>query len=126
VSIDRLDAETRYAREPSHELTAERVFERQWALTLLARVLERLEAESGKTALFGRLRPALQGEDLAESYAAIGGELRMSDGAVRVAAHRLRARYRELLRDEVGRTTEDPKSVSEEIAELMAALALHD
>jgi DNA-directed RNA polymerase specialized sigma24 family protein len=126
VSVDRLDAESRYTREPSHELTAERLFERQWALTLLGRVLERLEAEAGKTALFARLRPALQGEDLAASYAAIGAELGMSDGAVRVAAHRLRARYRELLREEVGRTTDERESVSDEIAQLMAALAMHD
>ena len=68
MSINRLDAESRYDREPAHELTAERLFERQWALTLLGRVLERLEAESvqaGKAALFARLRPVLQGDDLA-------------------------------------------------------------
>ena len=64
VPIDRLDAESRYDREPAHELTAERLFERQWALTLLGRVLERLEAEmgqAGKARLFARLRPALTG-----------------------------------------------------------------
>ena len=125
VSIDRFDAESRYDREPAHGLTAERVFERQWALTLLDRVLERLEAEmgqAGKASLFARLRPALQGDALAPSYAEIGVELGMSDGAVRVAAHRLRARYRELVREEVGRTTDDPAAVDEEIGELMAAL----
>jgi RNA polymerase sigma factor (sigma-70 family) len=126
VSIDRLEAESRYAREPSHELTAERVFERQWALTLLGRVLERLEAESGKgekATLFVCLRPALQGEDLGCSYGAIGAELGMSEGAVRVAAHRLRARYRDLLREEVGRTTDVPTDINSEIADLLAAVA---
>jgi RNA polymerase sigma factor (sigma-70 family) len=128
VSINRLDAESRYAREPAHELTAERLFERQWALTVLSRVLERLEDEAvqaGKWTLFGRLRPVLQGDELAPSYAAIGAELGMSDGAVRVAAHRLRARYRELLREEVGRTTDEPTAIDSEIADLLATLASH-
>jgi RNA polymerase sigma factor (sigma-70 family) len=121
VSFNRLDAESRYDREPSHELTAERLFERQWALTVLRRALERLEDESaraGKAVLFARLRPVLQGDSLAPTYLAIGAELGLSDGAARVAAHRLRARYRELLREEVGRTTDEPT----EIADLMAAL----
>jgi RNA polymerase sigma-70 factor (ECF subfamily) len=126
VSLDRCDAEGRYAREPAHELTPDRLFERQWALTLLGRVLERLEAEAvqaGKGDLFERLRPALQGDSLAPSARAIGDELGMSEGAVRTAGHRLRARYRELLREEVGRTTEDPAAVDEEIGALLAALA---
>ena len=128
VSINRLDAESRYDREPAHELTAERLFERQWALTVLSRVLERFEVEAvqaGKWTLFARLRPALQGDELAPSYAAIGAELGMSDGAVRVAAHRLRARYRELLREEVGRTTDEPTAIDSEIADLLATLASH-
>jgi len=127
VSIDRVDAEGRYIREPAHDLTAERLFEKQWALMLLERVLSRLEAESaqaGKAELFTRLRPALQGDGLAPSHAAIGAELEMSEGAVRVAAHRLRARYRELLREEVGRTTADPADVEQEITGLLAALAV--
>lgn len=126
VSINQLDAESRYEREPAHELTAERLFERQWALTLLGRVLEKLEAElvqAGKGRLFESLRPVLQGESLVESYSAIGAELEMSSGAVRTAAHRLRGRYRELLRAEVGRTTDDPVAIDSEIADLLAALA---
>jgi RNA polymerase sigma factor (sigma-70 family) len=128
VSINRLEAENRYDREPYHDLTAERLFERQWALTVLSRVLERLENESaraGHEVLFARLRPVLQGDNLAPSYAAIGAELGMSDGAVRVAAHRLRTRYRELLREEVGRTTDDPTAIDSEIADLLATLASH-
>jgi RNA polymerase sigma-70 factor (ECF subfamily) len=126
VPIDRLDAEDRYGREPAHEITAEREFERQWALTLLDRVLRRLEdesARSGKTALFDRLRPALQGDQLAPSYRDVATALGMSEGAVRVAAHRLRARYRELLREEVGRTTDHPGGIDDEITDLLAALA---
>jgi RNA polymerase sigma factor (sigma-70 family) len=128
VSINRLDAESRYDREPAQELTAERLFERRWALTVLSRVLGRLEDEAvlaGKGVLFARLSPVLQGDKLAPSYAAIGAELAMSDGAVRVAAHRLRARYRELLREEVGRTTDDQTAIDSEIGDLLAALASH-
>ena len=95
---------------------------------MLGRVLERLEAESiaaGKAILFARLRPwFLQGDNLAPlAYAMIGVELGISDGAVRVAAHRLRSRYRELLREEVGRTTDDASSIDSEIGDLLAALA---
>jgi DNA-directed RNA polymerase specialized sigma24 family protein len=126
MSIDRLDAESRYGREPAHEMTAERLFERQWALTLLDRVLKRLEAEStesGKSSLFNHLRPALQGDQLVTSYRIIAVELGMTEGAVRVAAHRLRARYRQLLREEVGRTTDDLSGIDEEIASLLAAVS---
>ena len=126
VPIDELEAEGRYGREPAHELTAERLFARQWALVLLERVLDQLGAESaraGKAAVFEALRPALQGDALAPSYRAIGATLGLEESAVRVAAHRLRARYRELLREEVARTTGDPADVDEEIAELRAAVA---
>jgi RNA polymerase sigma factor (sigma-70 family) len=127
VSIDRLEAESRYGREPSHDLTPERLYEREWALALLRRVLDRLEAESiqdGKAELFARLRPALQGDGLAPSYRAIGEELGMKEGAVRGAAHRIRQRYRALLREEVGRTIDDPDAADEEIGELAVALAV--
>jgi DNA-directed RNA polymerase specialized sigma24 family protein len=126
VSIDRRDAEGRYDREPLHQMTPERLFEREWALALLARVLDRLEAESvqsGNGIFFERIRPALQNDGLAPSYRAIAEELGMSAEAVRGAARRVRLRYRELLREEVGRTTDDPEAVDEEIGELLVALA---
>jgi RNA polymerase sigma-70 factor (ECF subfamily) len=126
VSIDRLDAEDRYGREPSHERTAERLYEEQWALALLARVLQRLESEcqqEGKHELFHWLKPALQRDGLAPNYLVIGGELCMTENAVRGAARRIRLRYRELLREEVARTTADPDDVDEEIGELMIALS---
>jgi RNA polymerase sigma-70 factor (ECF subfamily) len=126
ISIDRLDAEDRYAREPSHKRTPERLYEREWALALLARVLERLEAEcqqQGKEELFRWLKPALQGDGLAPNYLVIGGELCMTENAVRGAARRLRLRYRELLHEEVARTTADPDDVDEEIGELMIAMS---
>jgi RNA polymerase sigma-70 factor (ECF subfamily) len=126
VPVDRLDAEGRYGREPAHRLTPERLFERQWALALLGRVLGRLEAEwaaAGKAELFARLRPGLQGDGSAPPYRTIAAALGMSEGALRVSAHRLRARYRELLREEVARTTDDPAAIDAEIGDLLAALA---
>jgi DNA-directed RNA polymerase specialized sigma24 family protein len=125
VSIDLQDAEGRFINEPAHDLTAERLFERRWAILLLEHVLARLESEasgSGKSALLARLRPMLEGADLDESYKEIAETLQMSEGAVKVAAHRFRGRYRQLLREEVARTVADPAEVDAEIADLLKAL----
>ncbi len=124
VPIDVASAEDRYRREPAHELTPERLFERQWATTLLEHVLERLEAEmaaAGKAPTFVALKPALLGSAERLSYARVAADLGCSEGAARAAAHRLRARYRTLLRQEVARTLEDTSAVDEEIRELFAA-----
>jgi RNA polymerase sigma-70 factor (ECF subfamily) len=126
VSIDLQDAEGRYINEPAHDLTAERLFERRWALVLLGHVLARLEWEarrSGKSDLLARLRPMLEGDDRAESYKEIGESLQMSAGSVKVAAHRLRGRYRQILREEVARTVADPAEIDAEIADLLRALS---
>ena len=96
-----LDAEGRYGREPAHAMTPERLYDRQWAVTLLGRVLESLAAEmdrAGKGPLFARLEFTILGERGAAPYARVAEELGMSEGAVKVAAHRLRRRYRALLR----------------------------
>jgi DNA-directed RNA polymerase specialized sigma24 family protein len=125
-SIDGLTAEGRYGREPAHLLTAERLFEKQWALTLLDRVIERLESElaqAGKAQQFAALRPALLGGATRVPFARIAAELGLSEDAARSAAHRLRRRYRELIRDEVMRTVDGPSDVEEEIAALFSALA---
>jgi len=123
--IDLPGAEGRYVREPAHELTAERLFERRWTLDLLGLVLARLDVEaarSGRAELFARLRPMLEGDIRAESYREVGAALCLSEGAVKVAAHRLRARYREVLLEEVGRTVADPTEIDDELAELIASL----
>jgi RNA polymerase sigma-70 factor (ECF subfamily) len=125
ISFDRLEAQGRFGRELAHELTAERAFERTWALTLLDRVRHRLDAElvrSRNRPLLDRLRPSVFGEAVAESYRAIAEELGVSESAVRMAAHRLRGRYRTLLREEIAQTIEDPAEVDSEIAALMASL----
>jgi RNA polymerase sigma factor (sigma-70 family) len=126
VSIDLQDAEGRYINEPVHEITAERLFERRWTMVLLDHVLARLESEAtrgGKPELFSQLRPLLEGHDLSQSYQQIGEALQMSESSVKVAAHRLRSRYRQLLREEVGRTVADPAEIEEEIADLLRALS---
>jgi RNA polymerase sigma-70 factor (ECF subfamily) len=125
VSINRDEAESRYELEPADAVTPERVFERRWALALLDQVLARLETEyrgSGKSALFVRLKPCLVADAPADSYAAIAADLGLTEGAVKVAVHRLRRRYGELLRAEVARTLERPGDVQEEIRALFAAL----
>jgi RNA polymerase sigma-70 factor (ECF subfamily) len=126
ASIDVRDGEGRYINEPAHDLTAERLFERRWAMVLLGLVLARLESEAkraGKSDLFDRLRPILEGGDLVDSYREIGESLQMSEGSVKVAAHRFRGRYRQILREEVARTVADPADVDAEIGDLLKALS---
>lgn len=126
IAIDPADAERRYGQEPAHALTAERLFLRRWATTLLEGVLDRLAremADDGNASLFEAFKPALLGVPDAASYIDLGASLGLSEGAARVAAHRMRKRYRELLRDEIGRTLADPREIDEEIRDLFAALS---
>ncbi len=125
ISIDGKSAEGRYRNEPAHHLTAERLFEKQWALTLLNRVMERLEQEqtqAGKARQFKSLKPALSGGAGRLPFAAIATDLGVSEDSARASAHRLRRRYRDLLREEIARTVDGPESVEEEIASLFTAL----
>jgi RNA polymerase sigma-70 factor (ECF subfamily) len=125
VSIDMRDAEDRYRAEPAHELTAERLFERRWALTLLDDVLDQLGGEfhrAGKGALYDRLKVILVGAQDAVSYSQVGQELGMTEAALKKAAQRLRERYRELLRERIAATVEDPGQVEDEIRDLFAIL----
>jgi RNA polymerase sigma-70 factor (ECF subfamily) len=125
ISIDRRDAEGRYLSEPAHDLTAERLFDRRWALSLLDRALEQVGRELhqvGKGALYDRLKLVLIGAEGAASYAGLGAELGMTEDAVKKAAQRLRQRYREVLRDLVGETVDEPGQVDDEIRALFAIL----
>lgn len=122
VSIDVRAAEDRYAHEPAHALTPERLFQRRWALTLLDHVLARLRAETlQRQAIFDKLKGCLA-EGRGSDYARLGRELGLSEAAVKVAVHRLRRRYRELLREEIGRTVEGANEIDGEVRELFAAL----
>jgi RNA polymerase sigma-70 factor (ECF subfamily) len=125
VRIDCDGAEGRYAREPAHELTPERIFDRTWALILLGRVLERLREEyrsAGQSATFELLSPVLTDGPRAVPYATLAARLSTTEGAVRVAVHRLRRRYGERLREEIAATVDEPAEVDDEIRDLFAAL----
>ena len=125
LSLDWEVGESRLSLEPAHTDTPEREFERQWALTLLDNVVSRLQDEfaaAGKSPQFELLKETLTGNRATLDYAAIAAALRMSEDAARQAAHRLRKRYRELLRDEVAATVESPDEVEDEIGRLLAAL----
>jgi RNA polymerase sigma factor (sigma-70 family) len=125
LSLDTVEAEAHYAKELSDTMTPERLFERSWAIAVLNRVVLRLEqeyAERGKTAAFEALRYSLDGQTDVRSHAEIADQLGMSAGAVRVMAHRLRRRYRELLRDEIMQTVDGEELVDEEIQYLLQCL----
>jgi len=126
ISLDGPAGETRYALEPPDNVTADKIFERRWALTLLEQVLARLQedyAASGKRQLFQELKPTLTGEKCAGSYVEIGSRLGLNEGAVKVAVHRLRQRYGELLREEIAHTVASPEEVEEELRHLLSALS---
>ena len=127
LSIDARDAEGRFLREPSHDRTPERMFERDWALALIARAfgaLERGYGQSGRSDLFRRLKPLVSSDPDAAARAAVAAELGLSDGNLRVALHRLRARFAARLREEVAATLRDvgDEAVEEELRALFAVL----
>jgi len=116
--------EEHYQREPAHDETPERIFERRWALAVLDRVVERLRSEfvlHGRPEHFERLKVFLLGHSDAP-YAALAREMNTSEGALKVAIHRLRKRYRELFREEIADTVADPADVESELRFLAAVL----
>src|SRR6267154_1138601 len=125
VPLDVSSGETRYQREPAHDETPERIFERRWALSVLDRVVEKLRNEfvhHGRPEHFERLKVFLLGHSDAP-YDALAREMNTSEGALKVAIHRLRKRYRELLRQEIADTVADPADVESELRCLAAALS---
>jgi RNA polymerase sigma-70 factor (ECF subfamily) len=126
ISLDSAEAERRYALEPAHALTPERLYLRRWATTLLDTSLDRLRqemAEGDKSSLFEELKSSLLADDDAAPYRQLGARIGRSEGAVRVIVHRMRSRFGAILREEVGRTVADPRDVEQEIRDLFAALA---
>ncbi len=126
LSLDWQQADERFQAElPDHD-SPDRIFDREWALALLEQVIARLKAEccsEGRGQLFDQARGYLMlGED-AIPYAEAARNLGLEEGAVRVAVHRLRKRYRKLLRAEVAETVNDPDQVHEELRSLRSALA---
>ena len=126
LSLDWQDADTRYRIEPADRLSPDKIYDRAWAVTLLERVITRLREENaadGKAALFERLKPFLMVGRGDIPYAQAAAGLAMTEGAARVAVHRLRRRYRELLREEIRQTLSDPAQVEEEMRALFSAFA---
>jgi hypothetical protein len=127
LSIDARDAEGRFLRVLAHDRTPERLFERAWALTLIARVFDRLErhyADTGRSEVFRRLKPLVAADPDAVPRAAVAAELGLTEGNLRVALHRLRARFAAGLRAEVAATLRDDgdEAVAEELRALFAVL----
>lgn len=126
VWLDSLSAEERYRFEPVDTLTADQLFDRRWALDLLARVRERLANEftaAGKTERFQALEQFLPGSQPTESQGAVGERLGLTENAVKQEVHRLKKRYVEWLREEVAQTVAHPDEVDEELRHLVDVVA---
>ena len=126
VSLHVATAESRYGLEPVDHATPDKVFERNWALTLLEQTLARLraeQAEAGKATQFAAMQPCLMNDADTPRHAELAFQLGLSVDAVKMAVSRLRRRYRELLCDEIAQTVSSPAEVEEEIRHLFAALA---
>jgi RNA polymerase sigma factor (sigma-70 family) len=118
LELDALDAEERYRLEPSVPPAPERLYDHRWALTILDRALERLAEEYRQTqrgALFEAIQGFLTADPPSASYAQIAMSLGIQEGALKTAIHRLRRRYREFCREEVGQTVADPAEIEAEL-----------
>jgi RNA polymerase sigma-70 factor (ECF subfamily) len=126
VSLNEENSETRYLAEFSDKMTPERAFENRWAITLLDHVLKQLEAEftkAGKGKVFEELKIFLTGDKSDSPYSEIAARLEMREGNLKVAVHRLRQRFRQVLRAEVAATVSNDQEVEEEMHHLFAVLS---
>ena len=129
LSLDTDGAEERYTQEPATARTPEEVFERRWALTVLGQALASLRHEStteNQRRSFETLKPYLTGEEPKRSYREVGDELGMTEVAVRKAAHRLRRRFGQVLRDEIAETVADEEAIDDEVRHLLTIIASSD
>jgi len=125
LSLDFAQAEDRYQNEPMSHWTPEKLFQRRWALELLRLVLQRLESEypePQRRQFFHAVQDIISGGERGSGYAEIAHDFGMTEGAVKSAVHRMRRRYKELLRDEIAQTVSTPKQVDEELQQLLSAL----
>ncbi len=126
LSLDWQGAETRYQIDPVDQLSPDKLFDRAWAVTLLETVITRLRDENaaeGKSTLFEQFKPFLMAGKSAIPYAQAAAAAGLTEGAARVAVHRLRRRYRELLRQEIAQTLSHPDQIEEEMQALFGAFA---
>jgi RNA polymerase sigma-70 factor (ECF subfamily) len=125
VPLEELRAENRVETEPADPVTAELIYERRWASTVLERVLNLLKDQyraAGNTALFDSLKQLLPDEPDAPSQADIAAQLGMAENAVRQAFHRFRQRYQLLLREEIAHTVATPGDIEDELRHLIAVV----
>jgi DNA-directed RNA polymerase specialized sigma24 family protein len=127
VSVDFSDGEDRYSREPADSLTPEKIFDANWAMTLLGQAIERLKEEysaKGKGIIFETLSPYLDLSGIAQapSYEVAADKLKVTGAGVKTLIHRLRKRYSEMLREAVAQTVSDPSEIDDEIRSLCEAL----
>lgn len=126
LPLDFAQAEERHARGPGHTLTPEALFERAWAMAVLDAALAKLRDEyagSGKEKQFELLKGVLVRGEGGVSYRDLGSDLGLSEGAIKVAVHRLRRRYRDLMLEEISQTLAEGENLEEEMRHLMAALS---
>jgi len=128
LSLDNEDAERRCLLKAADDETPDRLFDRHWAINLLHRTMERLEAiytAEDKGAVFAALKDVLGQKGGGPRYRDLAAQLGMSEGAVKVAVHRLRKRYRALLKEEISRTLDDesPEAIEEELRYLFGVFA---
>ena len=126
ISWEALQVEPETVSEPADFETPEKAYERQWAMTLLERTSQRLGEEyaaGGKGALFGQLKAFVWGGRRDLPYHQVGEPLGLSEGAIKVAVHRLRQRYGQLLREEVAQTVAHPEEVDEELRYLVSVMS---
>jgi RNA polymerase sigma-70 factor (ECF subfamily) len=125
-SLDESRGEDRFRLEPQHELTPEKLYEREWAMTLLDLARSRLREEyaaADKARLYDRLKDFPLAEKSAVSFRQAATEMGMTESALKSAVHRLRARYRQLVREQVAHTVADPAEVNEEARHLIAVIS---
>lgn len=125
ISLDALDAEERYRREPDDPLDAETVFVRRWAMTVLDQALQKLEMEmrsAGKERLFEHLEGFLAGDKSGGTYAEVAARLNASEASIKMAVTRLRTRCRELVRETIAQTVSAPAEIDDEYRALISAL----
>jgi RNA polymerase sigma-70 factor (ECF subfamily) len=124
-SLDELDAENRYLVEPSHEVTAKRIYDWRWAITGLDRAMAQLREEcmaDNKAEILGKVEGLLSGEKGESTYAQMAAELNLGEGAFKMAVLRLRRRYGELIRAEIAQTVTTPEEAEEELQFLFSVL----
>lgn len=125
TSLDFAGEERRFATEPSERWTPEKLFERRWATAILDNAMKNLRQEQvdlGKIESFEAIQPYISGAETQDGYAELADRLATTEGALKVAIHRLRRRCRELIREEIAQTLSNPQDIDDELRQLFAAL----